>query len=336
MDADEVSSKSSSGRLLTPRDLAEAIGASESSVRRWVDAGAVKLSRTSGGHRRIPLAEAVRFIRTSGAAVLRPDLLGLGEIGSARAAGERARDTGSGDDNDAERLYHALRNGDRVAARGIMLAWYLAGRSTAALFDGPLRDAMARVGELWSHGEEGILVEHRATAIATECVAHLRTLLPAVSVDAPAAVGGAPSGEVYAIPSLCAAVVLAEAGFRDVNYGPNTPPRLLAVAAEQHDARVAWVSISTGGHDPRGLERELRGLAERIRPRGATLVLGGRHAHAYLPRAATGAAVGNVVEMQSMAELAAFAGGVLAATPGAAQANRRPSPSAPRARAKRA
>ena len=63
--------------LLSPRDLADAIGVSESSLKRWADAGKIQVSRTDGGHRRIPLAEAVRFIRATGAQVVRPDILGI-------------------------------------------------------------------------------------------------------------------------------------------------------------------------------------------------------------------------------------------------------------------
>jgi excisionase family DNA binding protein len=51
---------------LSPRELAAAVGVSESSLKRWADEGRVKVARTAGGHRRIELAEAVRFIRQSG------------------------------------------------------------------------------------------------------------------------------------------------------------------------------------------------------------------------------------------------------------------------------
>ena len=49
--------------LLSPRELAQAIGVSESSLKRWADAGQIRVARTAGGHRRISIADAVRFIR---------------------------------------------------------------------------------------------------------------------------------------------------------------------------------------------------------------------------------------------------------------------------------
>jgi len=69
--------------LLTPKDLADAIGVSESSMRRWVDSGRLKMTRTAGGHRRIEINEAIRFIRESGTPVVHPEILGLADITSA-------------------------------------------------------------------------------------------------------------------------------------------------------------------------------------------------------------------------------------------------------------
>src|SRR5688500_9625186 len=141
--------------LLTPKDLALAIGTSESSIRRWVDSGAVKLSRTVGGHRRIPLTEAMRFIRERKGTVVRPDILGRRPMGG-RVGGNSAK-------TDGDHLLSAMEQGLGQQVPGLVLGWYLAGRGFASLCDGALRSSMHAMGELWRHSEEGILVEHRAT-----------------------------------------------------------------------------------------------------------------------------------------------------------------------------
>ena len=64
---------------LSPRQFAEAIGVSESSVRRWADDGRIQMTRTAGGHRKIARSDALRFIRTTSAQVVRPDLLQFSE-----------------------------------------------------------------------------------------------------------------------------------------------------------------------------------------------------------------------------------------------------------------
>jgi excisionase family DNA binding protein len=283
-------------KLLTSRELAQAIGASESSLRRWTNSGAIRTSRTVGGHRRIPLSEAVRFVRETGATVVRPDVLGFPAAAVATAAG-------AGGD---EALYQALLDGDAAAARGRILGMYLGGAPLAALFDGPLAVAMRRVGGLWEHDPRGVLVEHRATDICLRAVAELRQLLPPPGDDAPAAAGGAPAGDPYLLPSMMAAAVLADAGYRVTSLGADTPAEVLAAAAEEVDARLAWLSVSYA--DPQALQRDVEALTKRLRPRGTTLLVGGRGAGALeMHRLA------DVHVLASMSELAAYARGAGAA-----------------------
>ena len=45
--------------FLSPRNLAAAVGVSESSVKRWADEGRIRTALTPGGSRRIQLREAV-------------------------------------------------------------------------------------------------------------------------------------------------------------------------------------------------------------------------------------------------------------------------------------
>jgi excisionase family DNA binding protein len=279
--------------LLTPKELAEAIGASESSLRRWVDGGDIRMSRTAGGHRRIPLAEAVRFVRAIGATVVRPDVLGLGDLGRSRP-----ELVGLSDD---DKLFESLRTGDADAARGMVVSWYLEGRRLPELFDGPLRSALGRLGELWKHEERGILVEHRATGICLDAIASLRSLLPGVDEGAPLALGGAPQGDPYQIPSAMAAAVLAEAGFRDVNFGAGTPVELLAAEAVGQDAKLVWLSLSAPP-DVKAVRPAVRKLAAVLNKHQVPLVLGGRHQAECFPRAAA-----NAKAVTSMAELSAFA-----------------------------
>src|SRR3954470_5354840 len=97
-------------KLLTTKEFAEAIGASESSLRRWTNSGAIRTSRTVGGHRRIPLSEAIRFIRETGATIVRPDLLGFPDADANAAASAAAATPAS--DQAEEALYKALLDGD--------------------------------------------------------------------------------------------------------------------------------------------------------------------------------------------------------------------------------
>ncbi|MBV8759879.1 MAG: cobalamin-dependent protein [Deltaproteobacteria bacterium] len=249
-------------RLLSTRDLSEALGVSESSLKRWVDSGRIAGSRTEGGHRRIALGDALQFIRESGAKVVRPELLDLPEIAVAR---ERGR----------ERLLDHLMEGDARGARGWLAARYLGGESIAALADGPIRDAMHAVGELWRHDESGVFVEHRATDTCLQALAELRSLQPVVAARAPVAIGGAPAGDPYLIASQLAAMVAGEVGMRAVNLGPDMPPSALVRAAAQLHPRLVWISVTSSMAPARAaaLVRALESL-----PRGIAIVVGGQQA----------------------------------------------------------
>jgi MerR family transcriptional regulator, light-induced transcriptional regulator len=283
--------------LLTPKELADAIGASESSLRRWVDGGQIRISRTAGGHRRIPLAEAIQFIRAIGATVVRPDVLGLADMPP--AGGHLLRLP------DGQRLFDALRTGERRLARGLILSWYLQGRSLPALFDGPVSESMHQIGELWNHDARGILIEHRATEICIGIMAEIRELLPAVVEDAPLALGGGPQNDPYVLPTMMADAVLAEVGFRSVNFGANTPVGLLMDEAIERRARLVWLSISAA-QESKSLRAAIKQLADGLARHNINLVLGGRCHAACIPRDSD-----NVSLIGSMSELAAFARGLL-------------------------
>jgi hypothetical protein len=173
--------------FLSPRDLAAAIGVSESSLKRWVDGGLLAASRTVGGHRRIAVSEAVRFIRSSGTPVLRPELLGL--------SGLRLERRGDREAPPAEQLYAALAADDRPAVRSLIVGAFLAGEPLASLCDGPIRHALTRIGELWQHDPAGILIEHRAVDTVLQTLNMLRGLLAPPAAGAPTALGGAPAGD---------------------------------------------------------------------------------------------------------------------------------------------
>lgn len=283
--------------ILTPRQLAEAIGVSESSVKRWVDDGHIAATRTAGGHRRIALQEAVRYVRANRTAVHRPDRLGLPELAVSGEA-EGALHEGS-----AALLFEYLREGAAPHAQGLVLSSYLAGASIAEIVDGPLSAAMERIGELWVSTPSGIYWEHRATQIAIQTIGRLRLLLSPAEGSA-VAVGGAPSGDAYALASLAVAAVLEGEGFRVSNLGPETPLSTLALGVRDLSARLAWLSVSVAA-EPERLRRRILELSKELGESGAVLVVGGAEARRLaLPRSES------LYVGRSMAELEALVQGM--------------------------
>jgi MerR family transcriptional regulator, light-induced transcriptional regulator len=292
--------------FLSPRDVAQAIGVSESSLKRWADEGLLSVSRTAGGHRRIALREVLRYLRETGMPVARPEILGLPGISNAAPGGEAD-----------EHLIACILQGYPDATRGALMGRYLAGESLASLCDGPLREALRRVGELWQHGPEGVHIEHRATDTCIHALNYLRGMLAPPAASAPLALGCSPGGDPYIIPSLMAAVVLAAEGWREINLGANLPAPALTTAMQKFRPRLVWVSFSAvnrAGVAMRELTEAVR-VAEEI---GASFIAGGR---ALPPRSSHPPAPFQV--LPSMEALAGFARG-LATTPPGKQAPQAP------------
>ncbi len=283
--------------VLSPKELGTAIGVSESSLKRWADSGCLSVARTAGGHRRIRVQEAIRFVREQGFALQRPALLGLEELDSRAAAPAQ--------DDPFSAVHDALVAGDEARARSVALTAFLEGMPLSLVVDRLLSPALRAVGERWQDSDEGIMIEHRAADICAQILWRIRDL-GITDEHSPVAVGGAPEDDPYSLPSLMAASVLASEGWSETNLSAHTPMRVIAQAAAGAGARLVWVAFSSerGRAETReALEALQAGLAaHRLAP---AIVAGG-------PALTNGPPLGieGVYHAHSMTELAAFAQGL--------------------------
>lgn len=293
--------------LLSPHDLARALGVSESSLKRWIDAGRIRASRTEGGHRRIALADALAFVRETNTPVVRPELLGMPVAQAVRdpdvlseppeRSAHGAIDQPAPVVDDAA-LVRALHEGDAGTVAARLHADHRAGASIAALCDGPIRRAMHAIGKLWQHDPDGVVIEHRATDACLQALASLRTSIEP-RPGAPVALGGAPEDDPYLVPSAMAALVLAIAGFRTINLGADTPTHALYRAVAHHRPQLIWLSASA----PLSLAQahDLAAFLTSLPPEISAIV-GGRHAATVID------ADPRIRGAGSMSELLALAG----------------------------
>ncbi|MBP6628167.1 MAG: helix-turn-helix domain-containing protein [Kofleriaceae bacterium] len=242
---------------LTARRLADALGVSESSLKRWADDGRIPASRTEGGHRRIRVEDALQFIRSRRLPLVRPELLGLMEA------------------PDDEALIELLVSA-APAATTAALTRFVRGDGIAALGDGPIRRALERVGAGWQHDADGVYLEHRTTVLCGEVVARLRAMLAEPPPGRPVAVGAAAPGDPYTLPTALCAAVLAEVGLATVNLGADCPTQALLRAAQRERAALVWVSVSA---PPTSTTlAALAAVEHDLAAAGVRLVVGGRAA----------------------------------------------------------
>ena len=252
--------------MISPKQFGQVIGMSESSLKRWIDSGHLQVTRTVGGHRRISVKEALRFIRTRSLEVKDSSPLKL------------SVNTDSFSTDDFNSLFlHYLKEGMSKDARQLFFNEFIKGATIAELGDDAMKPALETIAHK-GNDPENIFIEHRATQI---CIQIINTLQELVVQEKALfqAVGGAISDDIYALPSMLVAAVLEENHGAAVNLGPNTPLDVFRKASVLLDQSkkpdLVWISISEL-KNPIEFSKELSRFADECYENKIKLIVGGR------------------------------------------------------------
>lgn len=221
--------------IYTPKQIARALGVSESSLKRWCDKGVLPTVRTVGGHRRIPLAAVMDYLRTTGRPLVRPEILGLP---ATSGTGERVVDRGR------ERLTGALIDGDTAICRQVIFDLYLAGHSISTIGDRVISPAFAQVGSGWECGAVEVYQERRACEIVARVLHELEGVVPQGPDSGPLAMGGTIEGDVYELPTTLVSLVMRQNGWRTMSLGSGLPLTTMLAAIRRHQPKMFWISVS--------------------------------------------------------------------------------------------
>lgn len=252
--------------MVSPKTVARAIGVSEASLKRWCDKGILPVTRTAGGHRRIPIAGVIQFLRETGQPVVHPELLSLpAKTGRNEQPLEQS----------VEALCAAVDGGDWDQFRRLVLGAYLAKCTIADICDRLIAPAFHRVGELWDHGSLDIYQERRGCELCQRTLQEVISMLPAVPTAAPLAIGATVEGDHYMIPTKMVEAVLRELGWNAQAVGTNVPIASMCAAIRDVRPRLFWMSVSYLCDAP-AFVSDYNKLYETAVEQGAALVIGGR------------------------------------------------------------
>lgn len=250
---------------LKTQRVAEALGVSVSTIKRWVDSGMIHAARTVGKHRLIPFSEALRLAREQGLPEASLEVL----AGLAPARPEVGRD---GSVAVLERL---LREGKAAESKAFIHSLYQSGCGAVALADDVIRPVMERIGHGWMVGSLDVYQEHEATLTVSAAVKDLVDRASREGRDGPLALGATTEGDPYVLAGLLGELVLLELGWRVRNLGVNLPLRSLAHATIHHRPRLIFVSASYLGDEDQFV-REYRSFHESAAAVGAAVIVGGQ------------------------------------------------------------
>lgn len=252
--------------LLTPKQVARAIGVSDASLKRWCDRGVLPSYRTAGGHRRIPLDGVIAWLRSSGRPLVRPELLGLPPTtGSGQTVTNRA----------TRQIIDALAQGDEPQVQRLVVDLFLAQQPLRDICDIVLASAFEAIGDCWSRQEIEVYQERRAVEICQRTLHRLAGFLPPPKAYAPVAIGGTPESDPYALSTSMVELALREIGWRAESLGSNLPITTLIAAMRDIRPRLVWISASHL-EDPNAFTAgyaELRIVATEL---GILVAIGGR------------------------------------------------------------
>lgn len=219
----------------SPKVVATALGVSESSLKRWCDGGKIEVTKTAGGHRRIPRNAVLNFARDHQFEIANPELIGLPKLTrSSQVDLETARDD----------LLEMLIAGNESHCRRILIELYLAGFRISRIGDEVISPVFQEIGHLWECSSLEIYQERLSCEICSRSLMQLRSMLRRPSEQAPLAIGGTPEDDPYALPTALVEMVITQNDYKAVSLGSRIPWDSLIAAALKMQPGLMWFSVS--------------------------------------------------------------------------------------------
>lgn len=274
----------------SPKQVAQALQVSESSVKRWCDRGVIRTDRTLGGHRRIPLEHLMEFLESTNRRIVDPGAIGLSDRRELEDQRQIQRDAIAELSSRADRFgedpsianapflqsqfERALLAGDEAQCRKVISSWYAIHGNMASVADDLMAPTFRVIGQMWECGRADVYQERRGCEICIRLIHELRRLISDPYHEAPLAMGGTSEGDNYQVANQLIEIIFREAGWRTISLGSGVPFSSMASAIQKYRPKVFWLSVSHIDSDDEFLDRFQR-FSEELPP-GTMLVVGGR------------------------------------------------------------
>jgi MerR family transcriptional regulator, light-induced transcriptional regulator len=240
-----MSASSTNALTVSAGEAARRLGVAPATVQRWADQGLLRVERTAGGHRRIPVAELRRLIASLRAAAPEGPIADWIRVLMSGQSWE---------------ISSALRD-----ARHRAPSWAAAADEIAS--------AIEELGRSWEAGECAIFEEHVASELLRRAIARCVEELPRPDGGRRAALLSV-EGERHTLGLSLAELVFAENGWKALWIGEGPPASELERLVDKYAPDILAVSASSAS-SPLAVadyQRALMKIASRAR---VWLMLGG-------------------------------------------------------------
>jgi methanogenic corrinoid protein MtbC1 len=241
---------------------------SESTVKRWADAGLLRCRKTIGGHRKFDQEDVAEFQNNCGLAI---------------EAASRAVDldatieelfAGPDFTGLSTRYRDAAIAGQFGCAAGILKEARRRGHTLASVGDNVIAPAMHTIGDMWRAGKIGVLDEHTATFATAQALMDWRQSTQKTRPEGGVAIVGCSEGELHNIASIIIAGILESLSWKVIYLGHHTPVFSFAEAITKFSPDLVCISITMTDNIERAA-RDYEKLRRAASKSGVKLVLGG-------------------------------------------------------------
>jgi len=260
-----LSVRANNQKFYSPKKVANAIGVSESSLKRWCDAGFINAVKTVGGHRRVTRSEVIAFVKRKNYALRDPVAIGLPDLRDVNFAGiDQAR----------ANFLTAMLAADKLKSQKILYSLFIRGHLIAEIFDRVIAPVFWEIGEMWESGRIDVYQERLATQACYESLQLMRSIIPEVANTAPVAIGASFESNQYQLATLGVELCLRNSGWQATSLGANIPMNSLLQAASDFQPSFIWIS-ATSIPDPASFINKINAFSESVTA-ATKVVLGGR------------------------------------------------------------
>ena len=248
------------------KELARMWDVSESTIKRWTDAGALKCRKTVGGHRKFELQDILEFQSHCGLAAEK----GCGEVD-----GELEHLLAKPDFLElSKRFKQAALSAHNDFTSSLLDQYHRHGLSLVTIAEEIIGPAMQEIGEMWRSGKIGVIDEHLATMATTQALADLNSKTEKKDNTNRVALVGCAEGELHHLASSLVRDLLESQGWQVVYLGQHTPLFSFAEAVARLKPALVCISITMTDNLERAA-RDYEGLRRAASKHGAKIVIGG-------------------------------------------------------------
>jgi len=257
-------------RSYSTKDLAKMWDVSESTIKRWADAGLLKCQKTIGGHRKFDIDEVSRFQNHSGLVALQRRA--LKEDGD---AGDLENILSAPDFPRIVQLYKekSLAGQERAVADLVTQA-FLHGMSMPTICEKIIKPAMWEIGELWREGKAEVFEEHLATFATIQALTELQALVPKKRSQNRLALVGCSEGEFHQVATMMVRYLLEAEGWKVISLGTHTPLFSFSDAINKFKPELVCISTTIVDNLER-VARDFNALQRTASRHGTRVVVGG-------------------------------------------------------------